>query len=340
MAYVPTYFPGVTDAASAAPVTVTAGQQLSGIDIQLRKGRVFQVSGVVGNAPSSTRVQVMLQSQRPQSGAFGFAFGQGTVKPDGSFSLPSVQPGSYDAIAMSVGAGRPEFIGRTPVTVGNSNVDNVVIQAGSPLEVTGRVVWDGEAQGQPKLTGQVMLQPAQRVPMFSQPAPIQDDGTFKISGVVRDKAFVQVFGLPPNSYVKSVMAGNVDVTESGLDLSSAETAPVLEIRVSSKSAAVEGVVRDGDKPAAGAVVMLLPQPFVAERVPMLRRSTSTDQNGRFTLSGVAPGEYRVYAWDTYPSINEMDAEQLKSFEKFAATVKLKEESREQVELKLAPLAAE
>jgi hypothetical protein len=328
----------VTDTGSAAPVTVTAGQQVSGIDIQLRKGRVFQVSGVVRNAPSSTRVQVMLQPQRSQSGAFAFAFGQGTVKPDGSFSLPSVQAGSYDAVAMSVGSGRPEFIGRTPVAVSSGNVDNVVIQAGSPLEVTGRVVW--EAEGQPKLTGQIMLQPAQRVPMFSQPAPIQDDGTFKISGAVRDKAFVQVLGLPPNSYVKRVMAGNVDVTESGLDLSNAETAPPLDIRVSSKSATVEGVVRDGEKPAAGAVVILLPQPFVAERIAMFRKSATTDQNGRFTLGGIAPGEYRVYAWDTYPPLNDMDPEQLKAFEKFAATVKLKEEAREQIELKLANLTVE
>jgi hypothetical protein len=57
MGYVPTYYSGVMDPASAAPITVAAGQQLSGIDIRLQKARVFQVSGKIQGAPSGTRLQ-------------------------------------------------------------------------------------------------------------------------------------------------------------------------------------------------------------------------------------------------------------------------------------------
>jgi hypothetical protein len=229
-------------------------------------------------------------------------------------------------------------------TVTNTNVDDVVIQAGSLLEVSGLVIQEGapEQQGNTKtgVAGQVMLQPVLPLPIFLQPGRIQEDGTFKISGVSRDQYNVQVLGLSGGQYVKSVRAGNVDVTTSGLDLTSSETAPPLEIRVSAKGATVSGVVLDGEKPSPGAVVVALAQPFDPNRRSAMQKTATTDQNGRFTLQGLAPGEYRVYAWDSYLLLNDLDTEQLKPFDKFAAAVKLKEEAREQLELKLASVARE
>lgn len=337
--YVPTYFPGVTDEASATEITVTAGQQLSGMDIQLRKGKVFQVSGKVQGAPAGNRTQVTLQPQRTGTGGMMFGFGGGgTVKPDGSFAVPSMMPGAWEAVAMTVDSGRPQMIGRTPVTVTNANVENVVIQAGSPMEITGRIIQEGDAKS--SLTGQVMLQTMQPSPMFVQPARIQEDGTFKISGVSRDHFRVDVAGLSGDLYVRAVRAGNMDVTTSGLDLSAAETAPPIEIRISPKGATISGAVLDGDKPSPGAFVIAVPQPFNPERRTAMQKTSTTDQNGRFTLQGLAPGEYRIYAWDSFLPLGDLDPEQLKAFDKLAATVKLSEAAREQVELKLASVTRE
>jgi hypothetical protein len=209
--YVPTWYPGVTDEASAGEITAAAGQHLPGMDIRLRKGRVFQVSGRIGGVPGdSSRIQVSLQPRRTGRGGMIFGFGGGgNGKPDGTFTLPSVTPGSWDVVAMNLESGRPQMLGRAPVT------------------------------------GQVLLQPMQPLPMFMQPVRIQEDGSFKISGVSRDHFRVDVIGLSGDQYVKSVRAGNVDVTTSGLDLSAADTAPPVEIRVSAKGAAVSGVVLDG-----------------------------------------------------------------------------------------------
>lgn len=176
--------------------------------------------------------------------------------------------------------------------------------------------------------------------MFIGPARIQEDGTFKISGVGRDHFRVDVIGLSADQYVKSVRAGNVDVTTSGLDLSAAETAPLIEIMVSAKGATVSGVVLDGDKPSRGAVVVALRQPFDPVRRSVMQKTATTDQKGGFTLQGLAPGEYRIYAWDSWLMLSDLDAEQLKPFEKLSAVVKLKEGAREQVELKLASVARE
>jgi hypothetical protein len=355
LGFVPTYYPGVTDEASAGEIVVAAGQQISGIDIGLRKGRVFQVSGRIKGVPAgATRIQVNLQARRTARDGMMFGFGGGgNVKPDGTFSLPSVMPGSWDMVAMSLESGRPQMLGRAPVTVTNLNVEDLVIEPRSLLELAGRVTLEGAAEQQDNVkaglagqqdnsktsvVGQVMLQPMQPFPAFIEPGRIQPDGTFKISGVSRDQYTVHVMGLSGEQYIKSVRAGDVDVTTTGLDLSTADTAPRIEIRVRAKGATVSGVVLDGDKPSPGAIVTALTQPYKPElRSPMLKTAT-TDQNGGFTLQGLAPGEYRIYASDSYLTLNDPDPEQLKSLEKFAAVVKLKEEAREQVELKLAPTA--
>ena len=108
----------------------------------------------------------------------------------------------------------------------------------------------------------------------------------------------------------------------------------------SKLAAVEGVVHEGEKPASGAMVMLIPQPYVADSPLFARKFSGTDQYGRFSIKGIAPGEYRLYALETFIPINELDPEQVKLLDKFAVTLKLREEAREQVEAKIARLKVE
>ena len=89
------------------------------------------------------------------------------------------------------------------------------------------------------------------------------------------------------------MAGSVDITETGIDLSTAESVPPIEIRLSAKGASVDGVVLDKDgKPVIGSMVLMLPQPYDPEKasVPMYRKSTTTDQTGHFSLKAIAPGD--------------------------------------------------
>jgi hypothetical protein len=73
---------------------------------------------------------------------------------------------------------------------------------------------------------------------------------------------------------------------------------------------------------------------------MFQKTATTDQHGRFTIKGITPGEYRVYAMESFLPLNDLDPEQLKSLDKFAVTVKLKEEAREKVEMKTIQLKSE
>ncbi len=100
----------------------------------------------------------------------------------------------------------------------------------------------------------------------------------------------------------------------------------MQILVSPNAADVAGVVRNEKGDAVSSAMVQL---FDDTR---MKSSSSTDQNGAFHLKNLAPGEYKIFAWEDSSSRITQDAEFRKHFD--ANVVKLAEKSHENVELKL------
>jgi hypothetical protein len=62
--------------------------------------------------------------------------------------------------------------------------------------------------------------------------------------------------------------------------------------------------------------------------------TNTDSNGAFTIRNLAPGDYKVLAWEDAEPALAMDPDFRKRFDSHAGSVTLKDNSREPVEVKL------
>ena len=89
---------------------------------------------------------------------------------------------------------------------------------------------------------------------------------------------------------------------------------------------VTGTVRDaGGKAVPGAIVQLCDKS--GESV----KAANTDQNGAFDLKGLAPGEYKTFAWEDRGDGVISDPDFRKTFESKSTTVKLSEKSRENIE---------
>ena len=91
-----------------------------------------------------------------------------------------------------------------------------------------------------------------------------------------------------------------------------------------------------DKPAVGATVALVPE---AKRSDLYQTGT-TDQNGRFTIRGVAPGSYQIYAWDSIDYGAYRDPDFLAVYTNQAKTVTVDEKGRVTQDLPLLHAAAE
>ncbi len=128
--------------------------------------------------------------------------------------------------------------------------------------------------------------------------------------------------------MKSARLGAQDVLQKGLELEQGSPTGTLEIALSSASAQLEGTVTQQDQPVPAAQVRAKPDPETFFN-QMNSASASTDQNGHFTFTALAPGKYRITA--KLPSVSS-EAPSIISEPK---TVTLGEHDHQAVQLTLA-----
>ncbi len=345
--YVPTYYPRGIQQDTATALSLNAGQHLSAIEIRLQKAPVFRIRGKLleldNPAPGQSRsgpTELTLESQ--DSSREEFAPGgspaapRGELNRDGTFEFTGVQAGSYYINARRLGQGWPITM-RVPVVVVNADVNDLTLPISPPFltEVSGHIRMEGD--GQPPVQASVGLQRADGpVGIGIQPARIEPDGTFKIQRVPPDRYYVTLIGPGDGTYMKHVLAGGVDLLATGLDLSQPQAAPSLDVVLSAKSATIQGTVLRDDKPWPGAVVTLLPDPMKPALLRLLK-TANTDASGRFTLKGITPGDYRLYAWAESIMVVNLSPEELRPYDANAVSVSVAEGAQMQVELTLEPL---
>ena len=105
----------------------------------------------------------------------------------------------------------------------------------------------------------------------------------------------------------------MDILASGLDLT-AGAPPPLEIILSPRAAAVTGTVQNTKtgNAAPGATVVLIPQEKERRDQQNYYKMIMSDQLGAFSLTGVPPGEYKLYAWEDIEAGAYMDPDVLKA----------------------------
>ncbi len=354
--YVTTYFPSALDTSGAAPLDLSAGSEMRGVEIRMRKSRVYEVSGtVVNSAGVSLRdeyLQLMLQPKGVQQDMFRFDQNHTAQVPPRTlkFQFKNVQPGTYVvrtqwATVTTRNAdgdviGQRQVTGRMEITVGDRDVDNLVFAVTSGVDLTGQFVMEGDAPPPQPQTGatpenprmMVFLSPAQGPNMGNTNAQARDDGSFKIKGIDPDVFNVNVNGIPDMAYVKSISFGGTDITGKTLDLTSGAGGE-LKIVVSANGADASGVVHNADgQPVPSARIQVI------DDNKKVAKGATSDQNGNFKVSGLAPGSYQVFVWESTGEGVIVDADFRKAFESKATTIKVTEKSHESVDAKLISAA--
>jgi hypothetical protein len=336
--YVPTYYPGTSDPTGAVTVGVAAGSILNGMNIKLRRTRTVWVRGHVANStveglPNNVMVHLIPRDQA----FFGFFSNQMSRvrKQDGTFELHGVTPGAYTLMTQWWDEGK-SFTIRQSLDVGNENIENVGLLLTPGLDLRGLIHVDGPVGGLQLEKLQVELAPDDFLPVNRPSSNVKQDGTFTVESVSTATYTVAVSGLTENFYVKGIHIGDIDVLESGLDLTHG-TFGMLDIVVNPSGGQVEGNVQnDARRPAAGATVMLIPSEHRQQLGPL--QIVKADQNGTFSIKGIRPGDYKLFAFEHMDSGAYQDPDFLKSYENRGEAVAIREGSRENAQLKV--IAAE
>ena len=121
---------------------------------------------------------------------------------------------------------------------------------------------------------------------------------------------------------------------TGLDLTGG-SGGALDILLSPNAADVTGVVRNDKGETIPGVLVTLWSPGQAPAgTADSYRFANTDQSGGFRLSNLAPGEYRIVAWEDIEPGLAQDPDFRKRFESQAASVTLRDNSHDTADVKL------
>lgn len=102
---------------------------------------------------------------------------------------------------------------------------------------------------------------------------------------------------PPNAYVADVRMNGASIYDSGLVVGAGFTG-LIDVFFQTGPGGIAGRVLGSDqKPVATANVILVPAQS-RRRNPDLYRTATTDADGTFTMTGLPPGEFKVFAWQT------------------------------------------
>ncbi len=326
--YAPTYYPNSPSPDSAARIDVTPGAQIRGMDIRLQKTKTVQISGrITGGSDGPGRTMIMLLPKTEGVMNYTSRSMSATYNEAGDFIVNNVTPGSYTLMAVSNGDSK-QLTARMHLDVGTSPIEGITLQLGSGFEIAGRITIEGESTPNQSPGMRVLLQPKGGM-MFgpsSQGGQVKEDHTFTFTNVQPDSYDVMVIGLPEGGYVRAIRFGDQQVNDSNLDLSGGGE---LTIVVAVSAAQVTGTVQN-DQAATTATVCVVPTDGHDANFKM----APTDQNGSYTVKGVPPGEYRLYAFDNVESGSCQDPDWLKPYESKGERVTLRDNDKQTTQLKL------
>jgi protocatechuate 3,4-dioxygenase beta subunit len=351
---IPTYYPNATDATTASPVDVGPGAEVRGIDVRVRKARVFRIAGKLINAATGTPVSPgMLMVFRKQAGGMStIPVSIYAVQGDkGVFELRNIPPGSYSMLAMSTNP-QDMMMMMQSVDVTEQDIEGMIVSLGSGVEIPVTAKLEGvqpppdqDPNSPDKKTDAALDLSNVRIilnleenPMASlSTAQIGKDNKALLKKVSIDHYRLIVVGLPRGTYLKSAKYGDRDVLESGIDLRQG-AAGSLDLVIAAPAAQLTGAVHNekGD-PVPGAMITLVPKDPKGRTD--LSRSGTADQNGNIRMLGIIPAEYNVFAWEDIEQGAADDEDFRKPFDSLGTKVKLSEGSKESIQLTVITRAA-
>ena len=332
--YLSTFHPSTPDVSQATVVDVEPGSETSGVDVDLRQAHAVAVRGrVMVDAPMKTLkgIFVSLVPRSPDgSSSFSNSASYGSPAQDdsGNFEIRGVPPGPYNVVAFW-NDGRRQLGAKVPIEVSSANLDDVTVLLSNPTTLSGRFRLEGGSQFDFTRLG-LMLQSTDST-TGSDSARIKSDGTFVIPSVFDGNYRVSVFGFPEEYFVKSAQQGRTEVLVSGLTVSHSMPPSALEITLSPDGGRVDGTVVHDQSPVGGAMVVLVPDLPHRDNDQMYSMKTA-DGLGRFSLLGLPPGEFKLFAWESVPGTNYVDPDFFETFEARGTRVHIEEKQSQSVQL--------
>ena len=337
-------FPGSSPTPSTM-IPVGAGEEKSGIDIQLQLTQVARIEGTLVPPAGETlgNVQVgLVPAGDAITPSMDRAFPD--MSEQGRFVFPSVPAGHYKILArsMPMNMGPPGAAGaaaakpsrlwaNAEVVVAGQDVTGVVLELQKGTTVTGQVVLNSTSTTQAVDFTKTMINLFPAAPessttmMFGgglSPASVDASGRFTISDVFPGSyrisaSFPGLTVATPGWVVHSATVEGEDVLDTPLDVGGRTAITGMVVTMTDRLTELSGiVVDDKGKPATDQTLVLYPvdekyRVFQSRRI----RTTRAGEDGRYSFRMIPPGDYRLAtvldpepgSWFDKAVLNDLDS---------------------------------
>ena len=301
-----TFHPGVTDAGRATVIELSSGAEATNVDIKLGlPGKVYSVVGKVVNASTNKPVAnaIIVCSRigegREPSGLGGLG---SATSASGEFRIEGLESGEYNAYAMFGFEGPSEFYTEpTRFTVAYADLSGVEIKAHRGSSISGVAIVEGTSDS-------AVLEKLHNAELFamvvavSSPnvsrAKINEDGTFRLSGLKPGRVSIVLPSLPSSSNLRITRIERDGVEQSsGIEVGSGEHITGVRLVLAQPSGVIRGTVRA----ETGSLPKNAEFSLSARRISETGspggshdyESGEVDVSGRFSIDGLIPGEWEV-----------------------------------------------
>jgi hypothetical protein len=318
-------------------VSIPPGEVIDGISLKLPTARLFGVRGRVrglgADLLKSASVLVYLSGQV----RFVEPLRRASLDPRGGFSFEGLPQGSY-LLRLIVRIGSPDVnittVGEQQLEVDDTDLDSVVLSPAINTKIAGRIHFaDGVTANVSALKLLLRAEPG----VYSNPkVEIQPDGSFTISALSPVRYKASLVGLPTPAYISSVSLDRHPLPGPILDLSSGrEHSLTIEVvNGTAEISAETDTANDALSETHSTLLMFPLEPQLEAFSP--HGNLATD--GNLTRRGVPPGDYLVFAADSFTLIQSpeiwQDQDFLQAIRHDGLEVKLEENDRKQISLPL------
>jgi len=336
-----TYYPGVPEMNDAAPLQLSAGQRAE-VDFTIRPAPVIVVAGSLTGIGRAQDVDLEFSNQSgddvsldkqfdSQTGTFQahiIAAGPCVVKADAmdAFQHPlhaqvtvnvtasvrnvrlHLAPALSIPIVVRIETTKPASATREQdfeTVSGDGGASRALRVFAAAISIPVSVNLHPVEMGRPELSASVEGGPNNPVLVLRNLEP----GRYKVEAIPNNTT--------NNSwYVKSIFYGGADLLREELTVAPGQAA-TMEIVLRDDSAMLHGRVQSVEDEGQSAAVLVVP-----EYAPLDPKMIIANDRGEFQLEGLAPGDYKVFAFDRLDGLEYSNPEALDQYASKAAQVSL------------------
>ena len=297
-AYAPTYYPGVSSAHEAQPVTVGLGAELLDLDFSVLLVPVSRIVGRVIDSHGSPARGAVVSLTLADTAGPGESRALGSrIGPDGTFRIDNIPPGRYTLSARAENDGVPAYAVQPFDTGGGDVADlSLVLTPGATLIGTALFEGTGSAMTPDPSRVRISAPSIDRAAFGSRNAStdVDADGAFTLVGVPPGGHWIRAQA-PQGWMLRSVVLDGRDVIDTPVEVRGSGKVGGIRVVFTDRISELNGTVTDQRRAPVTEYTALVFSTDADLWRPQSRHvmTARPDQNGRFQIRGLPPGDYHL-----------------------------------------------